>query len=53
MPETPDIPLEETKELTIDEKLDKLFTSAGVVTPLKTDIETMTKSVKGLTEDLN
>ena len=50
---TPDIPLEETKELTIDEKQDKLLTSAGVVTPLKTDIETMTKSVKGLTEDLN
>ena len=53
MPETPDVPLEDTKELSIDEKLDKLLTSATVVTQLKTDIDTMTTSVKGLTEDLN
>ena len=53
MPETPDVPLEDTKELSIDEKLDKLLTSATVVTQLKTDIDTMATSVKGLTEDLN
>ena len=53
MPEIPQTPENDTVELSIDEKLDKLIASARVVTQLKTDIDIMTVSVKGLTDDLN
>ena len=53
MPEIPQTPENDAVELSIDEKLDKIIASAGVMTQLKTDIDTMTVSVKGLTDDLN